>query len=94
MHLIRQIIKDSTLQSAPRSARTACSPDATFAQLPSGMFSLAETGAIGFVLLQAAVWIAVVVYVVGLVRRLVVAQERSAAALERLSETLRQAPPG
>ena len=58
------------------------------------MFSLAETGAIGFVLLQAAVWIVVVVYVVSVVRRLVVAQERTAAALERLSETLRQAPRG
>jgi hypothetical protein len=58
------------------------------------MFSIAETGAIGFVVLQAVLWIALIVYVIGLARRLVIAQERTAAALERLSETLRQTPRG
>ena len=56
------------------------------------MFTTAETGVIGFALLQVVFWIAIVVYLIGLARRFVVAQERTAAALERLSETLRQTP--
>jgi hypothetical protein len=56
------------------------------------MFSIVETGVIGFALLQVAFWIGIVVYLVGLVRRLVAAQDRAAAALERLTEVVRQTP--
>jgi hypothetical protein len=58
------------------------------------MISFGETGVIALALLQVGVWVAIVVYLIGLARRLVAAQERTAAALERLSETLRQTPRG
>ena len=72
-----------------RADPRACTLTATFAPLRFGMFSFTETGAIGLALLQVGVWVALIVYLVGLARRLVTAQERTAAALERLTETLR-----